>query len=48
MKFNFSQATHIFTDIKSRINNNADQLNGWNDTFKHMTNSFEQDPFSLG
>lgn len=47
MKFNFSQATHIFTDIKSRINNNADQLNGWNDTFKHMTNSFEQDPFRM-
>ncbi|MFS9531473.1 hypothetical protein Q6247_25160, partial [Klebsiella pneumoniae] len=44
---NLTQATHAFTNLKRRISNNAEQLNGLNDTFKHMRNSFEQDPFRL-
>lgn len=45
--FHLAQATDLLTILKRRIRHNADQLNGLQDTFKHMTNSFEQDPFRM-
>lgn len=47
LQFSITQATHVFTNLKRRISNNAEQLNGLNETIKQMKTYFEQDPFRL-
>lgn len=51
MNLNFhislTQATHFFTNLKRRISDNAEHLNGFHQTIKQINQSFEQDPFRL-
>jgi len=47
INLDLSQATLLLSNIKRRIRNNADQLNGLNETLNQMKTHLEQDPFRL-